>query len=650
MRLRPALLPLLALTAPLAAQADSFNATRSEELVEKRHEVVITMHADHATMRVRRTVWNGAAISDQATFMLDLPDGAAATGLRTLAYADGQPIWYAGELMEAEAAAQKYRELTGIGGFYPKDPALLSWRKQGTLALQVFPCLANQEKTVEYTLTLPTKWTKGQSMLSLPTLGTGDVTPDVVVQSSLGKLLIDGEEAVTTDLSAPRVITLEPRNTPIFSGLLAKVPVDDELTLAAYRVSAAKQISTLPEKARIVLLLDTSRSIDDDELAAYRTAAKAALSHFASSDVKVHVASFNRTAVPLTDGFVSVADAETALDQQGVARGNGSEVEVAMRHAQAVLATAPVDAARRVILFSDLATREKLTPELAAKATPRGGVLHLVSLSDFGMSLDPEEDSPWSSVPRATGGLFFRGGANPNEDADEAKRVFEELVRPTRLHKVVLRSGATVLDTAPAELLEGESFDWRAIGATSFDKIGLSAELWSKPIAHEITPDAGFGRREAALAFGNELHWGLNDEQMMKLATYGGAVSPVTSYLAIEPGVRPSTEGLEDTGMGIGSGSGRLGGSHRTKPPALFFDTKDALIKLFKPLADACGGGITSVTVEATWREIVEVTVVVGGEAASSATRSKCMQEAVWGVDLPVGFDRVHQTVSVGPF
>ena len=31
----------------------------------------------------------------------------------------------------------------------------------------------------------------------------------------------------------------------------------------------------------------------------------------------------------------------------------------------------------------------------------------------------------------------------------------------------------------------------------------------------------------------------------MILARHGGAVSPVTSYLAIEPGVRPSTEGIE---------------------------------------------------------------------------------------------------------
>jgi len=46
---------------------------------------------------------------------------------------------------------------------------------------------------------------------------------------------------------------------------------------------------------------------------------------------------------------------------------------------------------------------------------------------------------------------------------------------------------------------------------------------------------------------------------MMPLALYGGAVSPVTSYLAIEPGVHPSTEGLDEMeGVGFG-GLGLIG-------------------------------------------------------------------------------------------
>ena len=37
-------------------------------------------------------------------------------------------------------------ELTGVGGYYPKDPALLSWRSQSQLALQVFPVAPSERR------------------------------------------------------------------------------------------------------------------------------------------------------------------------------------------------------------------------------------------------------------------------------------------------------------------------------------------------------------------------------------------------------------------------------------------------------------------------------------------------------------------------
>ena len=37
-------------------------------------------------------------------------------GLRTKEFVDGKTLLFLGELMDAEAAAMKYRELTGFGG------------------------------------------------------------------------------------------------------------------------------------------------------------------------------------------------------------------------------------------------------------------------------------------------------------------------------------------------------------------------------------------------------------------------------------------------------------------------------------------------------------------------------------------------------
>jgi hypothetical protein len=97
---------------------------------------VLTLQPDHAELVVHRSFWNGANASDQATLYIELPEGAVATRLRTRGIGPNAP-WFEGELLEAEEAARRYQELTGLGGYYPKDPALLSWRGQRHLALQV---------------------------------------------------------------------------------------------------------------------------------------------------------------------------------------------------------------------------------------------------------------------------------------------------------------------------------------------------------------------------------------------------------------------------------------------------------------------------------------------------------------------------------
>lgn len=125
-------------TRALAQQRDEL-AGRRGVLEERQHRIELTIGAGHATLVVQRTVENLGGRHDQADWQIYLPATAVATLLRTRGIVDGVPRWFTGELMEAEAAAAKYQELTGIGGYYPKDPALLSWRSQGHLALQVFP-------------------------------------------------------------------------------------------------------------------------------------------------------------------------------------------------------------------------------------------------------------------------------------------------------------------------------------------------------------------------------------------------------------------------------------------------------------------------------------------------------------------------------
>src|SRR4029077_4611157 len=94
------------------------------------------------------------------------------------------------------------------------------------------------------------------------------------------------------------------------------------------------------------------------------------------------------------------------------------------------------------------------------------------------------------------------------------------------------------------ELQEGEAIERLEIDRETVRWAMLEGKLWGKRVEHRLLPDAGEARLWAALVFGSNLLGELTEPEMMVLARRGRAVSPVTSYLAIEPGVLPLTDGL----------------------------------------------------------------------------------------------------------
>ena len=290
--------------------------------------------------------------------MIDVPTGAVATGLRTLGTLAGRPHWFTGELMEAEAAAAKYRELTGIGGYYPKDPALLSWRHQGLLALQVFPCPPRAEKSIEYTLKLPTDYRDGAYHVNLPALGTGDLTAKVSARAAdaRDRLTADGMplsngSLVRLDRAREVDLALVAHAAPTLDARLAVVPFAEKRALVRYEIAAAPRVATIPSDARIVVAIDGSRSIESGAAKAAATAADAYLSHFGAAEVEVLV--FNRKVKRRHGRFVSVATARADLAHLELELQNGSDVDHALLEAERLLASTPPGKARRIVLVTD---------------------------------------------------------------------------------------------------------------------------------------------------------------------------------------------------------------------------------------------------------------------------------------------------------
>ena len=156
---------LTVVVAPARVSAqDSLSGLRGR-LEERQHRIDVTLAPGHATLLVQRTVENLGRRHDQADWQIyasgdrrrDAAPNARRAGRRAALVrrrADG-----------SGGGGQEYRELTGVGGYYPKDPALLSWRSQGHLALQVFPVPPGERKTISYTLKMPTEYRDGRHEL-----------------------------------------------------------------------------------------------------------------------------------------------------------------------------------------------------------------------------------------------------------------------------------------------------------------------------------------------------------------------------------------------------------------------------------------------------------------------------------------------------
>ena len=643
------LLPALAST---PARADSLVATRYE-MVERAHVVEMKVDRGFATLVVRRTVANGGPKSDQATFHLDIPPASVATRLRTSgANAQGQTIWFEGELMEAEAAAKKYQELTGIGGYYPKDPALLSWRSQGNLALQVFPVLGQSTKTVEYTLKLPLEYKDGAYRVDLPAMGTPELPATVRVSAAHPEdaIVVNGVAAPAASAGAPSVITagadkplaivLRPRGVAPIDTVLASVPIAENKHLVHGRIAAAAHLAEVPRAAHVVVLFDASRSHHDAD--AGLAGVRAYLAHMTGATVEF--LTFDREVRAPIGRSLPVAVALARLAALKIDLRNGSALDSALAEADAVLQASPSQA-RRVVVVTDTLTRSELTPaKIGVSSWKSGAILHFATVERGNAALARDDESPWATLPRRTGGLFWKGSAAPTVDA-VTRNAFEELARPMRLDKLVVR-GLSGRFVAPAVLEEGSGLEHFVIADGPTSRVEIDGELWSKPLHLAFTPSAEQGKLDAALFFGSPLVSELSEPEQMKLAMLGRAVSPVTSYLAIEPGVRPSNEGL-DWGIGtsgVGEGGGSRGegiglGSIGTIGHGAGIEKDKWLQGELMSAAKTCAPSAknASAEIETTYDEIVDV-VHVEVAPTRDAKAESCLREAIWKLTLPAIF------------
>jgi len=439
-------------------------------------------------------------------------------------------------------------------------------------------------------------------------------------------------------VGAPRIDTLAAR--------LGRVSASARSGLTRVELDAAPRVSELPRRAQVVFVLDRSRSVGADGLAAQLALVRAYLAHV--PDAEVEVVAFDRRAARL---FGAMLPAPAALEKLGGAArtlvlGNGSALDAAARLAAGVLAnrTGP----KRVVLLTDELVRSSLPARhalAALDALAADTVVHVVVPvvdGDDRPALDRDDTGPLAPLATKHHGIRARIAGLPVRVEKDLAPLALELVRPTRIEQLAV-SGFALESTT---LREGEGLRLVKVGAAAPSRLVVTGRLWSDPVRREIRATEPFSRASAAFVFGEDRHAELSPAEQMRVALYARAVSPVTSYVAAEPGTRPSTDGFDDANLYgglLGNEAGELTGgfgfgrSGFRPDLANLIDTEPCLAA-----HPQVGPWKVDLAVETTREEVVDVQTTTPGAFAA------CLVETAWALHLEASaFQATRETFQV---
>ena len=457
----------------------------------------------------------------------------------------------------------------------------------------------------------------------------------------------DTAEFATLQTGAPQIWPAAAR--------LGAVELKNNQGVGRVEIDVAPKLSKLPRDLSVVFVLDASRSMTDIEVEGQLDLVRAYLHYVPKARFEIVLTS--RFASRLNGRFVAATQIDTVLAAAGDAgrmrRRNGSAIEQGLE--SAVDALSKRRGTRRIVVFSDgrLRTTFRLETAVGQVARGRDATTHLLIAESRGSwnGLERNDEHPLAAVAVSSGGILTRYRTPAKQDL---KRVTDDalgLVRPVKLeHFMVQGLSDDQSRDVPQVLHEGSGFRTMALtdGAPIAKSVTLQGVLWSRPVELVVKAGGRFGKKTAAWVFPADMHGDLTREQQLELAFFGNVVSPVTSFLAIEPGVRPSVDGLEQMGSGMGLGSARglrLRSGHAVGSR---FDLSAELHASALPCKNANpppAQWTLVLAVETTSDEIVDVIVVPRNEAhdAPSTRQSglskldQCVIEAVWDYEIPDG-------------
>ena len=667
---------MLATLAPVSVRAGSPQPIPgSGSVIELEHAVELSTAPEGATLHVTRTLFNAA--SSPAQVELPIPLSCDATLDRVAIEeqdAQGQLRMRAADVLDANDAAQRWDAwLEGPGDdvqtALDADSALLLTRDNYDCGAQlsIYPIPPLLSRKVSYRVFIPSEYVDGRYEIELPSFDAYGEIAKLKVAGDPDDALwvhVDGKKLGKADIALlgdqAHEISLERHDAGV--GQVRAVDLDlatmiakhsaatarlepDELTgrLLTAEFEAPRELASLPPVRRVVVLLDSSRSLESGHRSELQQIAARYLELLAQDpSVQAEVVLFDRELRPLYHDLVPAKWAAEDLRDLEFDVANGSDLDTALAAARKLLAEPTErEGADWILVLSDLYLRSgfSLAAELdtAASSLTRMHVVRpILDDDDRTARFHPGgSDEAWTMIARETGGMLWYA------DDGRFDMLAQELIRP--MHIWSLRLELALADGSRRDMLladmhdAGESSEWldAAHQGAALERAAFVGEVWGQRRAWTAAPTDEEAQRTAGrLATAEDQH--LSDAARTALAAHAQVISPFTSAWALAsfggPAEAPAF-GCGTLGLGGRSYSTTCGGAYGNSYGGLF--SSQTLEQLTRDAIASCPNAKPGrLTLEITNIEIVSV-----------LADDVCVREQSWAIDL-TGTDLTGRRVA----
>ncbi len=551
---------------------------REIPLTIKYHRVAVTIHDQLATTRVDQVFVNEASFAVEGTYIFPLPEDAAISSFDM--WVDGQKI--EGRLLGRNEARQIYEEIVRK----QRDPALLEYVGRGAFQASIFPIPPRGERRIELTYSQVLSRSAGLTRYRYP-LNTEKFSARLISEVAITVQLEDRaplravyspSHAISVTRSGPQhaeISYLERNVRPdrdfdlyysvspdaIAANVLSYKPYDEDgFFLLLVTPPLAGQDQPIADKD-VVIVLDTSGSMDGEKLVQAKAAALYVLDALAAGD-RFNLVSFNTATRLFADRPVSASRRDEGREFVKRLTAQGS-TDINRALLEAIAGADPARPTIVLFLTDGLPTVGERDPErIVANVTQNAA--KSVRLFSFGVGNDVDAVLLDQLSANLRGASVY---VRPGEKIDEAMSDFYSRIRAPVLTDVRLEFvGARGEDMYPyplPDLFAGTQLivagRYRQGGLAT---IRLSGVVNDQPRSYSYSVafverggDDFIARVWAQRKVGYLLTQirlaGPKDElvkEIVALSTRYGIITPYTSFLVQEPQLALTQGGRDELG------------------------------------------------------------------------------------------------------